>query len=33
MLKLVGFDADDTLWHSEGFYREVHAQFETILGQ
>ena len=27
-----GFDADDTLWHSEGFYREVHGHFETILG-
>ncbi len=33
MLKLVGFDADDTLWHSEGFYREVHSHFERILGQ
>jgi putative hydrolase of the HAD superfamily len=33
MLKLVGFDADDTLWHSEGFYREVHSHFEAILGQ
>jgi putative hydrolase of the HAD superfamily len=33
MQKLVGFDADDTLWHSEGFYREVHGHFETILGQ
>ena len=33
MLKLVGFDADDTLWHSEGFYREVHGHFERILGQ
>ena len=32
MLKLIGFDADDTLWHSEGFYREVHSQFERILG-
>ncbi len=32
MLKLVGFDADDTLWHSEGFYREVHDHFERILG-
>ncbi|MBP6534819.1 MAG: HAD family hydrolase [Arenimonas sp.] len=33
MLKLIGFDADDTLWHSEGFYREVHGHFERILGQ
>ena len=33
MLKLVGCDAADTLWHSEGFYREVHGHFERILGQ
>ena len=32
MLKLIGFDADDTLWHSEGFYRAVHDDFERILG-
>lgn len=32
MLKLVGFDADDTLWHSEGFFRVVHDEFERILG-
>ncbi len=33
MLKLVGFDADDTLWHSEGFFRTVHDEFERILGK
>ena len=33
MLKLIGFDADDTLWHSEGIYREVQGHFERILGQ
>jgi putative hydrolase of the HAD superfamily len=32
MLKLVGFDADDTLWHSEGYFRAVHGEFERILG-
>lgn len=32
MLKLVGFDADDTLWHSEGYFRAVHDEFERILG-
>jgi putative hydrolase of the HAD superfamily len=32
MLKLVGFDADDTLWHSEIYFRTVHAEFERILG-
>ena len=31
MLKLVGFDGDDTLWHSEGYYREAAAQCATIL--
>jgi putative hydrolase of the HAD superfamily len=29
---LVGFDADDTLWHSEGYFQAAHAQFERILG-
>lgn len=33
MIRLVGFDGDDTLWHSEGYYRHAHAQFELILGQ
>lgn len=32
MLKLVGFDADDTLWHSEVYFRNVHDEFERILG-
>ncbi|MBB5209676.1 HAD family hydrolase [Chiayiivirga flava] len=29
---LVGFDADDTLWHSEGYFQAAHAEFERILG-
>jgi putative hydrolase of the HAD superfamily len=28
----VAFDADDTLWHSEGHYRAAHDAFEQILG-
>ncbi len=32
MLKLVGFDGDDTLWHSEGYYREANDAFARILG-
>jgi len=32
MIELVGFDGDDTLWHSEGYYQRVHAEFESILG-
>ena len=32
MIELVGFDGDDTLWHSEGYYRAPQAAFEEILG-
>ena len=32
MIELIGFDGDDTLWHSEGYYQAVHAEFERILG-
>lgn len=32
MLSLVGFDGDDTLWHSEGYFQAAHAEFERILG-
>lgn len=32
MIELVGFDGDDTLWHSEGYYRAAHAEFECVLG-
>jgi putative hydrolase of the HAD superfamily len=32
MLKLIGFDGDDTLWHSEGYYREASTQFNAIIG-
>ncbi|HRN59979.1 MAG TPA: HAD family hydrolase [Chiayiivirga sp.] len=30
-ITLVGFDADDTLWHSEIHFRAAHAEFERIL--
>jgi putative hydrolase of the HAD superfamily len=33
MIELVGFDGDDTLWHSEGYYQAVHAEFERVLGK
>jgi putative hydrolase of the HAD superfamily len=33
MLKLIGFDGDDTLWHSEGYYREASVQFTAIIGR
>lgn len=32
MIELVGFDADDTLWHSEPYFQDAHAQFERVLG-
>lgn len=32
MIDLVGFDADDTLWHSEIHFQAAHAEFERILG-
>jgi len=32
MIELVGFDGDDTLWHSEGYYQGAHAEFERIVG-
>ncbi|MDQ3039941.1 MAG: HAD family hydrolase [Pseudomonadota bacterium] len=30
-IALVGFDADDTLWKSEDYYREAQATFECIV--
>jgi putative hydrolase of the HAD superfamily len=32
MIRLVGFDGDDTLWHSEGYFRHAGAEFERIVG-
>lgn len=32
MLELIGFDADDTLWHSEPYFQAAHARFEAMLG-
>jgi putative hydrolase of the HAD superfamily len=31
-IALVGFDADDTLWKSEDYYRDAQAQFERMVG-
>ena len=33
MLQLIGFDGDDTLWHSEGYYRQANEEFATIVGR
>ncbi|MHC1478781.1 HAD family hydrolase [Frateuria aurantia] len=32
-IQLVGFDGDDTLWHSEGYYQQAYADFEAIVGE
>jgi putative hydrolase of the HAD superfamily len=31
-LRLVGFDADDTLWRSEDYFEAAQAEFERIVG-
>ncbi|MFC5743296.1 HAD family hydrolase [Dyella tabacisoli] len=33
MIELVGFDGDDTLWHSEGYYQAANGEFERILAR
>jgi putative hydrolase of the HAD superfamily len=33
MLQLIGFDGDDTLWHSEGYYRQASEAFAVIMGR
>jgi putative hydrolase of the HAD superfamily len=32
MIQLIGFDGDDTLWHSEGYYQAAQSEFEAIVG-
>ncbi len=31
-IRMVGFDADDTLWKSEDYYRAAEAEFRAIVG-
>ena len=33
MLQLIGFDGDDTLWHSEGYYQAAGTEFTALLGR
>jgi putative hydrolase of the HAD superfamily len=33
VIALVGFDGDDTLWHSEGYYQHAGTEFERIVGE
>lgn len=32
-LKIIAFDADDTLWHNEMFFREVEERYCQLLGE
>ncbi len=32
-IKVIGFDADDTLWVNETYYREAELKFSKLLGQ
>ena len=32
-IKVIGFDADDTLWVNETYYRDAELQFATLLAQ
>lgn len=31
-LHMIGFDADDTLWRSEDYFRDAQSEFERIIG-
>ncbi len=31
MIEIIGFDADDTLWHNETLYSQVKDQFQVLL--
>ncbi len=31
MLKVIAFDADDTLWHNEAYFQETEQKFCALL--
>ncbi|MFO7663229.1 MAG: hypothetical protein R6X18_11645 [Chloroflexota bacterium] len=31
MIDLIGFDADDTLWENELYYRQAREEFNTLI--
>jgi putative hydrolase of the HAD superfamily len=31
MLKVIAFDADDTLWHNEAFFQETEKKFCVLI--
>jgi putative hydrolase of the HAD superfamily len=32
-IRVIGFDADDTLWHNETIFEEVHERYRVLLGR
>ena len=32
-IKIIGVDADDTLWHNEPVFRLTHKKFNELLGE
>ena len=33
MIKIIGFDADDTLWRNEDIFEQAHTRFRALLGR
>ena len=33
MIKIIGFDADDTLWHNENIFEAAHERYRRLLAQ
>ncbi|MCB1106334.1 MAG: HAD family hydrolase, partial [Cephaloticoccus sp.] len=31
--RIIGFDADDTLWHNETIFENVHEQYRALLSR
>ena len=32
LIKVIAFDADDTLWSNEPFFQEIEKQYEIAVG-
>lgn len=33
MIRIIGFDADDTLWHNENIFEQAHQRFRALLAR
>lgn len=33
MIRIIGFDADDTLWHNENLFEQAHARYRQLLAK